>query len=313
MQTLVHTQQHRDASLEALGMVWKRRRYLMVSAFALALAAAASFVYSLPDLYTATATVLVNQNPAQQAAAGPGGAAQDNRLDAVSEAVLSRSRLLDLITRYDLYPGLRQRISIEKVLDQMRRDIRLERKAGEQQWGQDPTFAFTLSYQGWDPKIVAQVTNALVTSYVDENNKMQAHQASETADSLAAQLSEIKQKLDSQAQKVNAFEGSHMGELPQQQEANLSTLTQLNTQLHENGESLAQALQRRETLLKQMTDSGDADLAQLQQELASLRTRYTDMYPDVVRVKSQIAALEHAQAAQGSSAKPLSQIGRAHV
>ena len=133
MQTLVHTQQHRDASLEALGMVWKRRRYLMVSAFALALAAAASFVYSLPDLYTATATVLVNQNPAQQAAAGPGGAAQDNRLDAVSEAVLSRSRLLDLITRYDLYPGLRQRISIEKVLDQMRRDIRLERKAGEQQ------------------------------------------------------------------------------------------------------------------------------------------------------------------------------------
>ena len=306
MQTLVHTQQPRDASLEALGLLWKRRRYLAVCVFTLALAAAASFVYSLPDIYSATATVLVNQNAAQQAAAGSGGAAQDNRLDSVSEAVLSRSRLLDLITRYDLYPGLRTRISIDTVLDQMRRDIRLERKAGEQQWGQDPTFAFTLSYQGWAPQTVAQVTNALASSYVDENNRMQARQASETADSLAAQLTEIKQKLDSQAQKVNAFEGSHMGELPQQQEANLSTLQQLNTQLHETGESLAQALQRRETLLKQMTDSGDADLAQLQQELASLRTRYTDMYPDVVRVKSQIAALEHAQASQGTGAKPLS-------
>lgn len=306
MQTSVHTHQHQEASLEALGMLWKRRRYLAVCVFVLGFAAAASFVYSLPDIYSATATVLVNQNAAQQAAAGSGSAPQDNRLDAVSEAVLSRSRLLDLITRDDLYPELRRQASIEAALGQMRRDIRLERKIGEQQWGQDPTFAFTLSYQGWDPRTVAQVTNALASSYVDENNRMQVHQASETADSLAAQLTEIKQKLDSQAQKVNAFEGSHMGELPEQQAANLSTLQQLNTQLHENGESLAQALQRRETLLKQMTDSGDADLAQLQQELASLRTRYTDMYPDVVRVKAQIAALEHAQAAQGSSVKPLS-------
>ena len=306
MQTIVDPHPQRDASLEALGMLWKRRHYLAVCVFVLAFAAAASFVYALPDIYSATATVLVNQNAAQQAQVGSGSGPQDNRLDSVSEAVLSRNRLLDLITRYQLYPELRRQTSIETVLDQMRRDIRLERKAGEQQWGQDPTFAFTLSYQGWDPRTVAQVTNALANSYVDENNRMQTHQASETADSLAAQLAEIKQKLDSQAQKVNAFEDSHMGELPQQQEANLSTLQQLNTQLHENGESLAQALQRRETLLKQMTDSGDADLAQLQQELASLRTRYTDMYPDIVRVKAQIAALEHAQSAQGSGAKPLS-------
>src|SRR5882724_6596915 len=152
MQTPVHTHQHGDTSFEALGMLWKRRRYLAVCVFALAFAVAASFVYSLPDIYSASATVLVNQNAAQQAAAGPGGAPQDNRLDSVSEAVLSRSRLLGLVTRYDLYPELRKRTSIESVLDQMRRDIRLERKAGEQQWGQDPTFAFTLDYQGWDPQ-----------------------------------------------------------------------------------------------------------------------------------------------------------------
>ena len=306
MQTSVHTPQRRDASLEALGMLWKRRRYLAACVFLLAFAAASSFVYALPDIYSATATVLVNQNAAQQAAAGYGGAPQDNRLDSVSEAVLSRGRLLDLITRYGLYPGLRKQASVEGALDQMRRDIHLERKAGEQQWGQDPTFAFTLSYQGWDPHTVAQVTNALAASYVDENNSMQAHQAAETADSLAAQLTQIKQKLDSQAQKVNSFKDSHMGELPEQQAANLSTLQELNTQLHENGESLAQALQRRETLLKQMTDSGDADLSQLQQELASLRTRFTDIYPDVVRVKAQIAALEHAQATQGDGVKTLS-------
>ena len=152
--------------------------------FTLEFAAAASFVYSLPDIYSATATVLVNQNAAQQAAAGSGGAAQDNRLDSVSEAVLSRSRLLVLITRYDLFPGLRTRISIDTVLDQMRRDIiRLERKAGEQQWGQDPTFAaFTLSYQGWAYR-PSRRSRMHWRPPMWTSNRMQARQASGTADS----------------------------------------------------------------------------------------------------------------------------------
>jgi polysaccharide chain length determinant protein (PEP-CTERM system associated) len=44
-------------------------------------------------------------------------------------------------------------------------------------------------------------------------------------------------------------------------------------------------------LLKQLTASGGADLAQLQQQLADLQTRFTDRYPDVIRVKAEIAAL----------------------
>ncbi len=293
-----------ESGFENLAKLWRRRRWLGVSVFLLSFAAAATFVLSLPDIYSATATVLVKPGPGDGTQAA--NAVEDTELDSVSEAVLSRSRLLGLVDRFDLYPEMRRTKSADAVLKRMRQDILLQRKPDDQRSELDPTFAFTLSYQGWNPQVVAQVTNTLATSFVDENNSMRLRQTSDTVNSLQAQLTDIKQKLDSQEQKINAFKDSHMGELPEQQAANLSTLQQLNTQLHENAESLASAMQRRETMLKQMTDSGDADLGQLELELASLRTRYTEAYPDVIRIKSQIAALKRSQTAQDAAPKPAS-------
>ncbi|MGE5624357.1 MAG: GumC family protein [Bacillota bacterium] len=291
MQTPLHDHRKASTGLETLSVLWKRRRFLAICVFTLAFVAVGSLVFSLPDVYTATATILVNQGtaPAPQDAAVP-----QNRLDSVSEQVLSRERLLDLITRYGLYPHMRSETSNETVLARMRSDIRLDRKVeDQQQWGQDPTFAFTLSYQGWDPQVVARVTNALAGLYVDENNKMRTSQASETVSSLAAQLAQIKQKLDSQAQAVNSFETAHVGELPQQEAANLATLQQLNTELQQSisNEMLADGRSGVAPAETQTTD-----LAQLEQQLAALRSRYTDRYPDVVRLETQIATLKRAKA-----------------
>ncbi len=294
-----------DSIFATAQRLWKRRRWLAIGVFAISFAAAASFVFALPDIYSSSATVLINNTVVTASDTGPAqNGASDSRLDAVSEEVLSRNRLLDMITRFDLYPNLRQHTSTDSLLARMRQDIRVERKAGQQQWGQDPTFAFTLSYQGWDPQTVAKVTNALATSYVDANNKMRAQQATATLNSLQTQMADVKKKLDAQEAKINAFRTSHVGDLPEQQMANLAMLQQLSGQLHENNEALGQALQRRDqpTGGKPDTDTTAADLPQLEQELVALRTRYTDAYPDVVQLKSQIAALKRQQADQAAQA-----------
>lgn len=306
---MMHDDKREDSMFESLHHWWRRRKWLAILVFAVSFSALAGFVSALPDIYHASATVLLNMAGTQASSAQVSAeGVQDNQLDSVSEEVLSRTRLQGLITRFDLYPELRKSSSPEQIIERMRRDIQLERKSGEQQWGRDPTFAFTISYQGWDPQTVAQVTNALVSSYVDENNSIRARQAVDTANSLQAQMAGIKQKLDSQEQLVNTFRNTHTGELPEQQQANLATLAQLNEQLHQNSDNQTQAMQRREALLKEMADSGDADVTQLEQELASLRTRYTDMYPDIVRVKAQIAAMKRQQAQDSSDGnqKPLS-------
>lgn len=183
--------------------------------FLLPFSAAVSLVVAMPDLYRATATVLIKQQPASGPMAGSAAGELESRLQAISEEILSRSRLQDLIVRFDLYPRLREKISPEEVIERMRRDIRLERKEVALRWGYGSTVAFTLSYQGWEPETVARVVNTLASFYVEENERVRPHQ------------------------------------------------------------------------------TGGVDLlAQLKRQLAEQRTRFNDRYPDIVRLRAEIAALE---------------------
>ena len=285
----MRTEPNHTLDLDQISKLWRRRRWLATATFIICFAATCSMAASLPSLYRATAAVVIDR------ADGPESGSSSNalitRLDSVSQEVLSRSNLDPVIARFDLYPGWRQRVSEQTLLDRMQRDIQVDRKTAEQQWGQTATIGFTVSYQGWDPQQVTQVTNMLAALFVNENSKLGAHEASDTAATLKQKLGDIKLKLDAQERQINTFKSSHLGELPEQQEANLATLQQLNAQLQINSENQIHAMERREELLKQLTASGGADLAQLQQQLADLRTRFTDKYPDVIRVKAEIAAL----------------------
>jgi hypothetical protein len=50
----------------------------------------------------------------------------DSRLHVIKQEILSRDRLTDLVTRFNLYPELRAHAPMDSVLDQMRRDIEIE-------------------------------------------------------------------------------------------------------------------------------------------------------------------------------------------
>lgn len=188
---------------------------------------------AMPDLYRATATVLVRQEqiPETMARSFSATGELEPRLQTISQEILSRSRLRGLIARFDLYPKMRRKAdhNPEDVIERMRRDIRLEqRKEVDQRWGRSVTVAFTVSYQGWEPRTVADVANTLASLYVEENEKLRQH-------------------LVAGAQSVGAVD----------------------------------------------------DLTRLKRELIELRTRFSDIYPDVVRVKAQIAALERERAQTG--------------
>ena len=294
----------KGSGFEVISALWSRRRWLAVVVFATSFSAAVSLVMALPSLYRSTATVLVSQEQVSETFVRSSITGElEPRLHTISQAVLSRSRLQELIVDFDLYPDLRRRASPEAVIERMRRDIKLELKGVAQRSGHSATIAFTLGYQGWDPQTVAKVTNTLVSFYVKENERMRRRQASGTTEFLKGQLAEVKGKLNEQERRVGGFKDRFMGELPEQQGANLATLGRLNAQLSLNSENQIRAMERREKLLKQIgeADSPDpaaspdgsvAQMSRLRRELAELRTRFSDKYPDVARVKAEIAALE---------------------
>src|SRR2546429_4992107 len=109
-------------------------------------------------------------------------------------------------------------MSIEELVDRMRKDIVLVTKSDDRSSAGGPkTVAFTVSYRGGDPVTVAEVTNTLASFYVEENARVRARQATGTAEFLRARLDETKKRLD-----VLERRGSeenprpHRGRAPQQ-------------------------------------------------------------------------------------------------
>lgn len=298
----------RTSGFELALAVWRRRKWLAIVVFAALCSATLSVAKALPNLYRSTATVLVERQQLPETVVRPAVTSEvETRLQTISQEILSRARLGALIARFDLYPDLRRRVSLEAAIERMRRDIELEPKEVAQSGGR-VTIAFALSYQGWDAARVALVTNTLTSFYIEENLRLRERQVTGTAEFLKLQLEEVEKRLEGQKRLLAEFKLRHVGELPHQVTANLVTLDRLNGQLRLNTESQTRAVERREALTKQLAEAdalgpgggpvaAAARIARLRQELAELRTRFSDKYPDVIRVKEEIAFLERQLAA----------------
>jgi len=308
--------------LELLAQVWGRRKWLALLTFLPLATVVVCVVVFLPHLYQSTAIVLVErQQVPEDFVRSTVTSAVETRLQTITQEILSRSRLEQLISRFGLYPDLRRRVSPEELIERMRKDIQLDLRSAEVKGTERrATIAFALRYRGSDPQTVAVVTNTLASFYIEENLKVRERQAASTSEFLRIQLEQVKAKLDEQEKQVSEFKKRYAGELPQENEVNLATLERLNTQLRLNTDNQARVLERRAILDRQMAEmmpaAGSAGagndatsavsssgryaapdptavrLARLRQELAELKTRFSDRYPDVIRLKVEIADAE---------------------
>jgi succinoglycan biosynthesis transport protein ExoP len=128
----------------AIAEAWRRRKWLGLVCFSLPAAAMLSLAMNLPNLYSSTATVLVEQQqiPEGFVKSSVTGEA-DARLNLIREKLLNRAGLLALINRFNLYSELRKEAPEEAVVERMRKDVVLELKELQRQvYGRDNTFGF---------------------------------------------------------------------------------------------------------------------------------------------------------------------------
>jgi polysaccharide chain length determinant protein (PEP-CTERM system associated) len=267
---------------------------------------------ALPDLYQSTALVMIERQQVPEAFVRATVTSElEIRLHTISQEILSRSRLESLISRMGLYSDLRGKA--EEAVDRMRRDIRLELRGADANRG-NTTTSFALSYRGRDPQTVATVTNTLASFYIEENLKARERQATGTAEFLKVQLNDAKRRLDEQEARMGELQRRYLGELPQQLQGNLATLESLNTQLRINSDNQTRLAERRDQIAGQLAqaklNSGGPEpdevrLARLQQELVTLRIKYTDLWPDIIRIKDEIERLQKDMAAPKPKPKPV--------
>ena len=290
---------------EALGII-VRRRWLVLLPFAFGLALTPLLAGLMPERYRSEALLLVIPQQVPDDYVTPTMTQPiGERLPAITDQILSRSRLEQIIQQLELYKEYREREVMEDIVARMRRDVRTSAAAGKD------VNSFRISYVSNDAEKARQVTERLASLYIEQNIKDRENQADSTSQFLTAQLEEAKRRLIEHEKKLEVYRKSHAGQLPTQLTGNLQAIQTASLQLQSLNESTNRAQERRLLIERQIADTqalpvsispggtaeNPAPLGTAQQlelaraRLAALLQRYTPDHPDVVSLQRNISDL----------------------
>jgi len=273
--------------------------------------------YLFQPKYTSRATVLVEEPTLPE-----GAIPQDisNRVATVEQRVLTAEGLRPLIENLKLGQGTSAGVKMNEI----RQNIAIQPMpaiplpvAGGERRAQVP--GFYLDYTAANAHEAQNVCAGLVDLILQENLKEIGVHNTETNDFLAHQIADEKRKLDEMDKKVADFQKRHNYTGTSDAEKNMQVLMTLNSQLDANTQGLNRAQQDKafsESMLRQQVaawkasqnSSGanpqalDKQLSDLQSQLLSLKTRYTDDYPEVQKAKRDIQELQRQIAAANAAA-----------
>jgi polysaccharide chain length determinant protein (PEP-CTERM system associated) len=314
-----------QVSMEHYLRVLVHRWWLIVLTFLVCTMITFIVVSRLPDIYMSETLILVDPQkvPDSYVRATVSGDVR-NRLNTLEQQILSSTRLQKIIDSLKLYTEERRTMAREEIIAKMRKDITISMVADFSR--QESTLqAFKISYSGRQPTLVARVVSELAGLFIEENLKAREQQAMGTTEFLESQLVDTRKALEAQEAKLRDFRLKHIGEMPEQEAADLQILGQLQSQMHLTGEALARAEQQRNMAQAMMSqsvpvvdyddgevkgvgasseDHGSKSLsvptapaispkAKLVAELNDkLKRGYTERHPDIRRLKAHIAEEE---------------------
>jgi succinoglycan biosynthesis transport protein ExoP len=290
-----------------LGIVRRRHLHFLIPLF-LGWAAVWAASWILPPRYESSTLILVTQPTMPKDYVTPN--VSDNlqdRLQSITQQILSRTRLLHIIDQLNLYSGAHTQWSPDEKVERMRKDISIDLVRDNR----DQITSFNVSYMSSDPYTAQQVTGELTKLFINENLEVRQQQSEDTTKFLESQLETARQTLSDQEEKIRQFKAEHVGEMPGQLASNLQILSGYQSQLQNEEDALNAARQQHvylQTLADQYralqgttktaggTNIGlpaiDEELDKLRAQLADLSSRYTDQHPDVRKLKEQIAKTE---------------------
>lgn len=308
-----------DAGLDAgktlgdyLGIL-RRRRGLIGLVFAVLFVIAAVVAVALPPVYRSTATILIKeQEIPQEFVRSTVTSFADERIQVISQQVMTRSTLLDLVDKYGLYGSARQKETSEDILDRMRRDIKLtpisaevtDRRSGSPV---KSTIAFSLSYDSEVAANAQKIANELTTLYLNENVKNRQQKAAETTLFLDEELARVTEHISDSEQKLSAFKARNQGRTPDLSLSNQVSSERVNAEVQRIEREITFLEERKSALEGQLADTKPAmpvvgnggtilepedRLKALQLQLTSLTGIYSDDHPDVKRLRREIATLK---------------------
>lgn len=305
--------------------ILNRRKWALIVPFILIAAASAVTALLLPPVYKSTATILIEQReiPAEYVTSSLTTYAEQ-RMQNIRQRVLTSKQLQILIKQFNLYQKIQDKKTMAEILAKMRGQISLnpvnvevtDHRSGRMATA---TIAFTLSYEGENPQKVQQVVNTITTLFLKEDLKVRTEQASSTHEFLKAEKEKIEGRLAGYEKQLAVYKKEHANSLPELFQMNMQSLMTIERNIDLSKENLRSLKEKKEALEEQLSntmeyldeafmspaqkDVDERRLEALNMELINLKTKFSDLYPDVKKLQQEIDELAATVAAKKEAEK----------
>ncbi|MCP5144788.1 MAG: lipopolysaccharide biosynthesis protein [Gammaproteobacteria bacterium] len=294
--------------------IWRRRKRTAIKVGGTLLLVTLLTVLLWPAIYQSTATILIEQQEIpEDLVRSLAQGYPDQRIQVISQRVMTSTNLIDIMNRHDLYSVERRREPLEVVVEMMRDDIELEPvnadvvdprsgRAGQ------ATIAFTLGYENESPDRAQAVANELVSLFMQENLKSRTESAQEASNFLADEADKLGQQVSDLERQLADFKSRNINALPEFAQLNLELRAASERELMEIDRQIRSYEQQQILLDAELarTDPGsnlvvsgnqvvlgpEDQLRVLKTNLVALTARYGPKHPDIINVKRQVQALE---------------------
>jgi uncharacterized protein involved in exopolysaccharide biosynthesis len=205
----------RSYNIEDYKEIFLRRRLFFIIPLVVVFLGACLWCAIAPRKYEASTLVLViPQRVPSELVRSTVTTGITERLNAISQEIMSRTRLEAVIDEMNLFPNESKKVDRDALVAMVRSNITVDisrRAPGPETGGY-----FSIKYTPKDPQVAAAVANRLSSLFIEENLKQREQQAVGTTEFLASELAVTKEKLEKQGQILSEYKRRHMGSLPEQ-------------------------------------------------------------------------------------------------
>lgn len=275
----------------------KKILFAIIALAVMTVAVIASYV--MPKKYEAKSTVFIEKNVIAELVKGIAiTPSMEDKLKVLGYAMNSRSIMVKVIKDLDLDVKTKNELELEELIKKLQNNTKITMKEEDN--------LFTISFMDENPVVARDFVNTLINRYIEENLSSKREESFGASRFLGEQLSSFKERVDKAENAVLNYKRENPQVVGADEAAVLNNIRTSEQKLDEVRARISH-LDALKNVAKK-SSSTKMKISTLQKNLDDLRLRYTDNYPEIIRLKEEIDGLKSsARYRSGSDDLPLSE------
>lgn len=253
--------------------------------------------FLLPRKYESSSTVFIEKNVISELVKGiTVTPSMEDTINVLTYAITSRTLLTKVVDSMDLNVAGKSDLDQETLIKELQKNTKVKVKDKN---------LFTISFTHKNPRVARDFVNTLVRLYIEQSVSSKRGESYDATKFLTEQIQTFNEKLEKAENEVNAYKRDKGGIIAIDEGKLFQEINTAQQKLYDL-ELRRHQLEGMRQVTQKTNDPLLSRLNTLQKRLDELLVQYTESYPDVVKVKSDIDAVKQQLAQRkGGESQPL--------